>query len=165
MTVQELKSAFVYAYSKEADTIYFASGRVNLIGEHIIHSANHESHCSLSFGIYLLLSKNNDKQIKLWSLNEPEVICLNLNELTSSIENTWIKYPISIFVQFIKLGVDIQEGYDIMIWGNMPNESTLHSSTLLEALTAYALNEQLGTIFNETIIAQICRKSECAFTF
>ncbi len=34
MTVNELKSAFVAAYGHEADAVYFAPGRVNLIGEH-----------------------------------------------------------------------------------------------------------------------------------
>ncbi|MDP4238564.1 MAG: galactokinase family protein, partial [Bacteroidota bacterium] len=34
MTVQELKSSFKTAYGREAEAVYFAPGRVNLIGEH-----------------------------------------------------------------------------------------------------------------------------------
>ncbi len=78
MTVQELKSSFVFAYNQEADAVYFAPGCIYLIGEHI----NYNNTCittTLSFGIYLLLSKNKEKQFRFWSLNESEAIHLELS--------------------------------------------------------------------------------------
>ncbi|MFA5045618.1 MAG: galactokinase family protein, partial [Paludibacter sp.] len=82
MTVQELKTAFVAAYGQKAEAVYFAPGRVNLIGEHTDYNGGSVFPCALSFGTYLLLRKNGGKTVKFRSLNQPEVIELGLEQLT-----------------------------------------------------------------------------------
>ena len=86
MTVQELKSAFETAYGKVADAVYFAPGRVNLIGEHTDYNGGSVFPCALSFGTYLLLRKNNEKAVNFRSLNQPEVISLGLDQLTTPLD-------------------------------------------------------------------------------
>ena len=165
MTVQELKSAFVNAYGKAAEAVYFAPGRVNLIGEHTDYNGGSVFPCALSFGTYLLLRKNESKTIKFQSLNQPEVTELSLDQLTTPLDKSWVNYPLGVFAQFIKRGISIKEGYDILIWGNVPNGAGLSSSAALEVVTAYALNDQLGTDFNRTVLAQIGQKAEHEFAF
>ena len=165
MTVQELKSAFETAYGKVADAVYFAPGRVNLIGEHTDYNGGSVFPCALSFGTYLLLRKNNTKFVNFRSLNQPEVISLGLNQLTTPLDKSWVNYPLGVFAQFIKRNVEIKSGYDILIWGNVPNGAGLSSSAALEVVTAFALNDQLGTGFNRTVLAQIGQKAEHEFAF
>ena len=165
MTVQELKSAFETAYGQVADAVYFAPGRVNLIGEHTDYNGGSVFPCALSFGTYLLLRKNNEKFVNFRSLNQPEVISLGLNQLTTPLDKTWVNYPLGVFAQFIKRNVEIKSGYDILIWGNVPNGAGLSSSAALEVVTAFALNDQLGTGFNRTVLAQIGQKAEHEFAF
>ena len=165
MTVQELKSAFVTAYGQEADAVYFSPGRVNLIGEHTDYNGGSVFPCALSFGIYLLLRKNNEKVIKFHSLNQPEVVELGFDQLTTPLDKSWVNYPLGVFAQFIKRGIVIKQGYDILIWGNVPNGAGLSSSAALEVVTAFALNDQLGTGFNRTVLAQIGQKAEHEFAF
>ena len=165
MTVQELKTAFETAYGQVADAVYFAPGRVNLIGEHTDYNGGSVFPCALSFGTYLLLRKNNEKFVNFRSLNQPEVISLGLNQLTTPLENTWVNYPLGVFAQFIKRNVEIKSGYDILIWGNVPNGAGLSSSAALEVVTAFALNDQLGTGYNRTVLAQIGQKAEHEFAF
>ena len=165
MTLQELKSAFVSAYGKEADAVYFAPGRVNLIGEHTDYNGGSVFPCALSFGTYLLLRKNGGKSIKFRSLNQPEVTELGFDQLTTPLDKTWVNYPLGVFAQYIKRGIEIKDGYDILIWGDVPNGAGLSSSAALEVVTAYALNDQLGTNFNRTILAQIGQKAEHEFAF
>ena len=145
MTVQELKTAFETAYNQVADAVYFAPGRVNLIGEHTDYNGGSVFPCALSFGTYLLLRKNNTKFVNFRSLNQPEVISLGLNQLTTPLDKSWVNYPLGVFAQFIKRNVEIKSGYDILIWGNVPNGAGLSSSAALEVVTAFALNDQLGT--------------------
>ena len=121
MTLQELKSAFVSAYGKEADAVYFAPGRVNLIGEHTDYNGGSVFPCALSFGTYLLLRKNGGKSIKFRSLNQPEVTELGFDQLTTPLDKTWVNYPLGVFAQYIKRGIEIKDGYDILIWGDVPN--------------------------------------------
>ena len=163
MTTQELKSAFEATYGKAAEAVYFAPGRVNLIGEHTDYNGGAVFPCALSFGTNLLLAKNDKKVMNFKSLNQPEIVTLNFDQLTTRLENSWVNYPLGVIAQFIKRGIAITQGYDILIWGNVPNGAGLSSSAALEVVTAYALNDQLGTGFNHTVLAQIGQKAEHEF--
>jgi len=165
MTPTELKSAFKTAYNQEADAVYFAPGRVNLIGEHTDYNGGSVFPCALSFGTYLLIRKNGGKTVRFRSLNQPEVKELGLDQLTTPLDKIWVNYPLGVFAQFIKRGIEIKEGFDILIWGNVPNGAGLSSSAALEVVTAFALNDQLGTDFNRTVLAQIGQKAEHEFAF
>ncbi|MEA4975088.1 MAG: galactokinase [Paludibacter sp.] len=163
MTTQELKIAFEKTYSKPAEAVYFAPGRVNLIGEHTDYNGGAVFPCALSFGTNLLLAKNDKKVMNFKSLNQPEIVTLNFDQLTTRLENSWVNYPLGVMAQFIKRGITFTQGYDILIWGNVPNGAGLSSSAALEVVTAYALNDQLGTNFNRTDIALIGQKAEHEF--
>ena len=165
MTPTELKTAFQKAYHQEADAVYFAPGRVNLIGEHTDYNGGSVFPCALSFGTYLLLRKNGGKTVRFRSLNQPEVIELGLDQLTTPLDKVWANYPLGVFAQFIKRGIEINEGFDILIWGDVPNGAGLSSSAALEVVTAFALNDQLGANFNRTQLAQIGQKAEHEFAF
>jgi galactokinase len=163
MTTKELKSAFEATYGKAAEAVYFAPGRVNLIGEHTDYNGGAVFPCALSFGTNLLLAKNDKKVMNFKSLNQPEIVTLNFDQLTTRLENSWVNYPLGVIAQFIKRGITITQGYDILIWGNVPNGAGLSSSAALEVVTAFALNDQLGTGFNRTVLAQIGQKAEHEF--
>jgi len=163
MTPTELKSAFKAAYKQDADAVYFAPGRVNLIGEHTDYNGGSVFPCALSFGTYLLIRKNDSKTVKFRSLNQPEIVELGLDQLTTPLDKVWVNYPLGVFAQFIKRGIEIKEGYDILIWGDVPNGAGLSSSASLEVVTAFALNDQLGSKFSLTVLAQIGQKAEHEF--
>ena len=163
MTVIELKSAFETAYGKKSEAVYFSPGRVNLIGEHTDYNGGAVFPCALSFGTYLLLAKNDKSVMNFKSLNQPEIISLGFDQLTTPLDKSWVNYPLGVIAQFVKRGIAITQGYDILIWGNVPNGAGLSSSAALEVVTAFAFNDQLGTDFNRTVLAQIGQKSEHEF--
>ena len=163
MTVQELKAAFQTAYGKVAEAVYFSPGRVNLIGEHTDYNGGFVFPCALSFGTYLLLVGNNEKVMRFKSLNQPEIVTLDFDQLTTPLSNSWVNYPLGCIAQFVKRGVKIEKGYDILIWGNVPNGAGLSSSAALEVVTAYAFNDQLGTGYDRTELAKIGQLSEHEF--
>ena len=164
MEISELKNAFKEAYGVDADAVYFSPGRVNLIGEHTDYNGGFVFPCALSFGTYLLLRKNGEKFVQFRSLNLPEVVKIPLDKLTERLENnSWANYPLGVFAQFVKRGYNIDQGFDIMIWGNVPNGAGLSSSAALETVTAFALNDQLGTQLGRTELAKIGQKAEHEF--
>jgi galactokinase len=65
MTVQELKSAFVFAYNYEPDAVCFTMDRVNLIGEHFNYNNDSVFSNTLSFGIYLFLLRRREELFDL----------------------------------------------------------------------------------------------------
>lgn len=163
MTTQELKKAFEATYGKPAEAVYFSPGRVNLIGEHTDYNGGAVFPCALSFGTNLLIAKNDKQVMNFKSLNQPEIVTLTFDQLTTRLENSWVNYPLGVIAQFIKRGVAMTQGFDILIWGNVPNGAGLSSSAALEVVTAYAFNDQLGTGFNRTDLALIGQKAEHEF--
>ncbi|MDP4201502.1 MAG: galactokinase [Bacteroidota bacterium] len=163
MTTQELKTSFENLYHASAEAIYFSPGRVNLIGEHTDYNGGYVFPCALSFGTYLLLRKNGQNVVNFRSLNQPEVTALSFDQLTTRLENSWVNYPLGVIAQFIKRGVKFETGLDILIWGNVPNGAGLSSSAALEVVTAYALNDLLGTGYDRTELAKIGQKAEHEF--
>jgi len=97
------------------------------------------------------------------SLNQPEIVTLGFDQLTTPLNKSWVNYPLGVIAQFVKREVEIKNGYNILIWGNVPNGAGLSSSAALEVVTAFAFNDQLGTNFNRTVLAQIGQKAEHEF--
>ena len=164
MKLNELKSAYEAAYQKSATDIFFSPGRVNLIGEHTDYNGGFVFPCALSFGTYLLISPNSEQKINFRSLNMEAVYSLELTQLTSPLpDKAWANYPLGVFAQFIKRGVVITQGYDILFWGNVPAGAGLSSSAAMEVVTAYAFNELLGIGYDRTELAKIGRAAEHEF--
>ena len=71
MNLDELKKQFVMEYgdSNEGIFIFFAPGRVNLIGEHTDYNNGYVLPAALSFGTYLLARKIDDSLLHLATTN------------------------------------------------------------------------------------------------
>jgi galactokinase len=92
------------------------------------------------------------------------VYSLELTQLSEPLPNkAWANYPLGVFAQFIKRGVAITQGYDILFWGNVPAGAGLSSSAAMEVVTAYALNDLLGTNYGLADLAKIGRAAEHEF--
>ena len=164
MTIEQLKSAYEAHYQKSATDIFFSPGRVNLIGEHTDYNGGFVFPCALSFGTYLLIAANNEKKINFCSLNVEATYSLALDELTKPMpDKAWANYPLGVLAQFLKRGVVIEQGYDILFWGNVPAGAGLSSSAAMEVVTAFAFNELLGTGYDRTELAKIGQKAEHEF--
>ena len=164
MTIEQLKSAYEAHYQKSATDIFFSPGRVNLIGEHTDYNGGFVFPCALSFGTYLLIAANNENKINFCSLNIDATYSLELDQLTKPMpDKAWANYPLGVLAQFIKRGVVIEQGYDILFWGNVPAGAGLSSSAAMEVVTAFAFNELLGTGYDRTELAKIGQKAEHEF--
>ena len=62
------KFAEVFGDVKGVD-VYFAPGRVNLIGEHTDYNGGHVFPCALTIGTYGAARKRNDNKLCFYSLN------------------------------------------------------------------------------------------------
>lgn len=161
MEIIELKEAFLQAYGQAAVAVFFSPGRVNLIGEHTDYNGGHVFPCALSFGTYLLIAPNDRHQWRFKSLNMPEILAIDVTAMPEKLpDNSWVNYPLGVFAQFLKNGIRIESGYDILIWGNVPAGAGLSSSAALEVVTAYALNTVLDTNLDRTQLALYGQASE-----
>ena len=65
---------FQKRYGEGEAAVYFAPGRVNLIGEHIDYNGGKVFPCALSFGTYLAVRLREDRTVRLASVTFPQEI-------------------------------------------------------------------------------------------
>ena len=49
--------------------VYFAPGRVNMIGEHTDYNGGHVFPCALTIGTYAAVKKRTDRKLRFYSMN------------------------------------------------------------------------------------------------
>lgn len=130
----------------EGVRIFFAPGRVNLIGEHTDYNGGHVFPCALTLGTYAAVRIRKDRSLRFFSVNfeEKGVITSSLDELIYHRKDDWANYPKGVLWAFAHRSVRLSYGMDIVYWGNLPNSSGLSSSASIEVLTAYIVRELYG---------------------
>ncbi len=163
---QEVLEGFEKTFGKMEDTrAYFAPGRVNLIGEHTDYNGGHVFPCALTIGTYGAAHKRTDRQLRFYSMNFEKVTIKNssLDDLVPSEDAGWTNYPKGVIWAFEKRGFKLPCGFDLVIYGNIPNGSGLSSSASLEVLTGFILRDLYGFDVTNQDLALIGQYSENNF--
>ncbi len=149
----------------EGAQVYFAPGRVNLIGEHTDYNGGHVFPCALTIGTYAVARKRQDRVLQFYSMNFENlgVIGCTLDDLKPAPEAEWTNYPKGVMWAFEQRGMKIPCGMDILLNGNIPNGSGLSSSASVEVLTGYILRDLFGFEVSNQDLALIGQYSENNF--
>lgn len=145
--------------------VFFAPGRVNLIGEHTDYNGGHVFPCALTIGTYVVIRKRQDKLIRFYSMNFEQIGIkeLNLEDLQEGSIHDWTAYPAGIVWSLLQKGYTVNSGFDILYYGNIPNGSGLSSSASIEVATAYALSKVFDFTISNVDIAKLTQFSENEF--
>ncbi len=138
---------FAEVFGDAADAkVYFAPGRVNLIGEHTDYNGGHVFPCALTIGTYGVAKKRADRRLRFYSMNFENlgVIESSLDDLKPYKEADWTNYPKGVMWAFGEKGMQVPNGMDILLCGNIPNGSGLSSSASVEVLTGFILRDLFG---------------------
>ncbi|MDF2907854.1 MAG: galK [Herbinix sp.] len=163
---KELLQRFEEVFGNEGEyQVYFAPGRVNLIGEHTDYNGGHVFPCALTIGTYAVARKRNDDKLRFYSLNFKGlgVIESSIYNLEMKKEDDWANYPKGVIWALQKKGYAITSGMDVLYFGNIPNASGLSSSASLEVLTGFILKNCLQLDVTNTELALIGQYSENNF--
>ena len=145
---------------------YFSPGRVNLIGEHTDYNGGHVFPCALTIGTYGVARKRDDRLCHFYSMNLScnGLVEASLDDLTNHKEYGWANYPFGVVWAFSQKGMKLDKGFDMVIWGNIPNGSGLSSSASLEVLTGVILRDLYGFVDETNVdLALIGQYSENNF--
>nr|WP_242835716.1 galactokinase [Butyrivibrio sp. AC2005] len=167
---QNMKEAVLKGFEEQygkndAVKAYFAPGRVNLIGEHTDYNGGHVFPCALTIGTYGAAAKRSDRKMRFFSMNfdNAKVIEASLDDLDASRNAGWTAYPVGVVWAFEKKGFKLDTGFDMIIYGNIPNGSGLSSSASLEVLTGFILRDLYGFDVTNQDLALIGQYSENNF--
>ena len=149
----------------EGVKVFFAPGRVNLIGEHTDYNGGHVFPCALTIGTYGAARRRNDRKLRFFSMNFESVgvVESSLDELTPSGQAGWTNYPKGVMWAFEERGMKIPSGMDILLYGTIPNGSGLSSSASVEVLTGFILRDFFGFAVSNQDLALIGQYAENHF--
>ena len=164
MDAAQLKQKFMDVYEGDAAglRVFYAPGRVNLIGEHIDYNGGYVFPCALNFGTYGVARKRNDNTIRLVSGNIDAPVQVELDTIKYDPAHDWANYPKGVVAEFIKLKHQIG-GFDLYIWGNIPNGAGLSSSASIEMLTAVVINGLFNLDVPVKEMVLLCQRAENKF--
>lgn len=142
--------------------VYFAPGRVNLIGEHTDYNGGHVFPCALTIGTYGVARKRDDNKLRFYSMNFSDmgVVESSLDDLKPYKEADWTNYPKGVMWAFEEKGMKVPFGMDLLLNGTIPNGSGLSSSASVEVLTSFILCDLFGFEVSNQDMALISQFAE-----
>lgn len=147
MKLAEIRQCFEEKFGGEGDIrSYFAPGRVNLIGEHTDYNGGHVFPCALTIGTYMIARKRSDRKLRFYSMNfeKTGVVESSLDDLNPKKDRNWTAYPKGVVWTFLQKGYAVDAGFDLVLFGNIPNGSGLSSSASVELVTGVMLRDLFG---------------------
>ena len=164
MNTEHLKIEFQQRFGegKNNCALFFAPGRINIIGEHLDYNGGFVLPCALSMGTWLVVRKRDDRLVKLASQNFDSSIEISLNEIHEKRGNSWWNYPLGVIHEF-SIVTQIDCGFEMMFGGDLPVGVGLSSSASIEIVTAFAMNNLFQTMLTLKEIALLSRRAENNF--
>ena len=150
---------------KQGVRVFFSPGRVNLIGEHTDYNGGHVFPCALSFGTYGAIALRDDKVVRMYSENfdDKGIISFDIENLKNDEEHDWANYPKGVIDVLRKHGYDVNKGFDMVVYGNIPNGAGLSSSASLELLMAVMMNDIYDFNIDRVELVKYCQEAENDF--
>ena len=166
MRKAELEKAFYETFGPgETPRCFFAGGRVNLIGEHVDYNGGHVLPCALTMGTTALLRRRSDDRLRFFSLNFPQAGVLEgtLTNVRFHERNQWANYVLGMIFALRERGIDLSSGFELLIWGNIPNGSGLSSSASLEVVAGAAFRACYDLDLTDVELALLGQRAENGF--
>ena len=163
--LEKLYDKFKELFGYEAESKFFAPGRVNLIGEHTDYNGGHVFPCAIHKGTYALVKKRDDKKFRMYSENFENlgIIEFLLDNLVNEKKHKWVNYPKGVVKMFIEAGYKIDSGFDVLFYGNIPNGSGLSSSASIEIVTSIILKDLYNLDIDMVEMVKLSQKAENQF--
>lgn len=163
--LDEMQEVFREKFGAAQTHAYFSPGRVNLIGEHTDYNGGHVFPCAISLGTYALVAPRTDGISRLYSMNLPEqgVVQFPMHGAAKSDAYGWANYPIGVVRVMEDAGHRAAHGFDIVLYGTLPNGAGLSSSASIEVLMAVILNDELNLGIDMVELVKFSQKAENEF--
>ncbi|GAA2631913.1 galactokinase [Actinomadura fulvescens] len=139
--------------------VWYAPGRINLIGEHTDYNGGLVLPFALGSGVTVSAARRDDRLLVLRSAQLPGVVTVPLDELSPGRITGWAAYPAGVAGVLRAAGYPIA-GATLSIDSDLPRGAGLSSSAALECATALALTRLYGLRVPRTELARYAQQAE-----
>ncbi|QIL50500.1 galactokinase [Weissella coleopterorum] len=160
--IKDLNTTFAEKFGPKTTQQFFAPGRINLIGEHTDYNGGHVFPASITYGTYGVAAKRNDAKIFLYSMNfsTEGVIQVDMDHLEYNPNHGWANYVKGMIKKLQEQGYYFENGFDLLVQGNIPNGAGLSSSASLELLVGVMLADLYQLEVNRLDLVETGQKVE-----
>ena len=159
MEKKEAEALFTQLFGGQAEDLFTAAGRINVIGEHVDYCGGKVFPAALNLNCGVYGRKNGENVIRVAASDFKEVITLDIDKLDSYKGLKWGNYQAGVAYYLQESGTPIV-GCDLLYDCTVPFGSGLSSSAAMEVSTAVALSEYAGVKYNKIDLALISQKAE-----
>lgn len=163
---REVTTKFKELYNEALAGVFFAPGRVNLIGEHIDYNGGHVFPCGITQGTYVAIGQRDDRAIHCYSMNfsDKGVMKTSLDQLVYAKGDGWINYVKGI-VKYLQeaSGQQLDGGFNLVVYGNIPNGAGLSSSASIELAVGLAVDQIYGLAVDRLTLIKLGQRVENEF--
>ncbi len=165
MNLNELQAKFTDIFNNKNEKIFFAPGRVNLIGEHTDYNGGHVFPCAITQGTYALTRSIPERKLRLFSLNfeDTGIIEIDLDNMKFDPKDNWANYPKGVFHHLEQKGTKFDSGLEILFYGNIPNGAGLSSSASIELVSCIIAKNTYGIDLDMIELVKLSQKVENEF--
>lgn len=141
----EHAARFEEAFGKGAPPrLFFAPGRINLMGAHLDYNGGAVMPMSLDRGTFFALRPRPDERVTLASTLEEGRFSAPLSALPAAAAGRWYDYPLGVLVHLARAR-HARLGADVLVGGNLPIGAGLSSSASICVGTAFAFRALWGS--------------------
>lgn len=168
---EALKAAFARLFGSASPALFFAPGRVNLMGEYTDFNGGHVFPCAISLGTWAAAAPRSDGRFRFHSLNFPQKGIIETDD--AALPGTqlvydrrrygWANYPLGVPAVLARRGHALPHGLDVVFAGNLPTGAGLSSSASIEVLTAVLADELFHLGLGRKDLALLAQEAENAF--
>ena len=132
----KIVARFREVFGHKGDTkLYFAPGRVTVIGELIDYSDGDTITSAIDRGTYIVARKRPDSKVNIYAHSFKAGKSFTLDDLEKNKEDEWAIYFKGVYSVLLEKGYKIH-GMDIFVYTDLPfNTSLASSSSLCACLT------------------------------
>lgn len=139
-----------------------ASGRINLIGEHVDYNDGFVFPAAIDKGIIVAIGKSNTSECAAIALDFEEHFRFGLESIEAQDQGGWRNYLLGIISELQKRNLPIAP-FNMTFSGDIPAGSGLSSSAALENSIVFGLNELFHLGLDRKEMALISQKAEHEF--
>ena len=154
-----LKEKFKEIFGTEAEAVYSAGGRVNLIGEHVDYCGGKVLPASLSLKCSVAVRKNGTNFMRIVATTIDARAEIDLTKTEDYKDLPWGAYQAGVAHVLKEAGYNLV-GCDILYDCTVPFGSGLSSSAAIEVVTAYTLAKLGGNKIDKVELAVLSQKAE-----
>lgn len=163
MSVVQIQRIFASLFARSAEGLYFAPGRVNLIGEHIDYNGGRVMPAAISRGTRFAVARNGTDRLNIHSAAFPESASIRLTDVsTATARGTWTDYVVGMLQQLTGPEEPLP-GVDVLVQADLPQNGGLSSSASFTVGFGFALADLLGLDIDPVALALKARAVENGF--